>query len=325
MTLRRTCALVALLVTAPAASAAGRFVTDNFAVEAPTKELAKTFGEAAEKFRREKAVEWLGREMPPWPARCPLVVRVTASETGGATTFTFRSDARGVASQEMKIFGDVPRLLNSVLPHEVTHTVFAHHFGRPVPRWADEGGSVLSENDEERYQHDVKCRRYVNDGKAWQLAVLFRMTDYPDNVLTLYAEGYSVSQYLVDKGGRRKFLDFVAAGLKNNGKGWDEAAQMYGFDSVDDLQLDWLKAMKESYPQRGGRTLAANPPGDRAAVAVVASRGTETRTSPAGLPLLDPPVTSARGATPAAEPVAKTARAPLPPPLRLLPPEVPTR
>ena len=39
------------------------------------------------------------------------------------------------------------RMLHSVLPHEMTHTVFAHHFRYPVPRWADEGGSVLSEDD----------------------------------------------------------------------------------------------------------------------------------------------------------------------------------
>ena len=40
------------------------------------------------------------------------------------------------------------------LPHEVTHTVFAHYFRHPVPRWADEGGSVLSEDDVERDRHD---------------------------------------------------------------------------------------------------------------------------------------------------------------------------
>ncbi len=50
----------------------------------------------------------------------------------------------------MNIEGPLDRLLSSVLPHEITHTVFAHYFRTPVPRWADEGGSVLSEDDLER-------------------------------------------------------------------------------------------------------------------------------------------------------------------------------
>ena len=101
----------------------------------------------------------------------------------------------------MEIRGDAKQLLYSVLPHEVTHTVLAHHFGRPVPRWADEGGSVLSENDEERFQHDVKCREFLNAGRAFVLRTLFRMTEYPRDMSVLYAQGYSVTAYLVEKGG----------------------------------------------------------------------------------------------------------------------------
>lgn len=62
----------------------------------------------------------------------------------------------------MEIFGQYERLLNSVLPHEVTHTVFAHHFRYPVPRWADEGGAVLSEDEQERYKHDQLARQFLN-------------------------------------------------------------------------------------------------------------------------------------------------------------------
>src|SRR6185437_7371833 len=130
---------------------------------------------------------------------------------GGETSFTFSGDAnRGVvASQQMYIFGPVRQLLNSVLPHEVTHTVLAHHFGRPVPRWADEGGSVLSENDEERFNHDIKCREILNAGRGIPLRVLFTLKEYPKDMLVVYAQGYSICQYLIDQGGKRKFLQFV--------------------------------------------------------------------------------------------------------------------
>ena len=124
---------------------------------------------------------------------------------GGATTFTFGSENGRpvVTSQRMEIRGEAKQLLNSVLPHEVTHTVLAHHFGRPVPRWADEGGSVLSENDEERYSHDVKCRELLNAGRGIVLRTLFRMADYPRDMLVLYAQGFSVTDYLVEEGRQR--------------------------------------------------------------------------------------------------------------------------
>src|SRR5882757_3607942 len=216
MTLRRhISALVAVLI-APAFASAATYDTANFSTQAPTAELAKKFGDMAEFYRKEKALEWTGREMPQWPRRCPLQVQLTQGSAGGATTFTFGNEGGKpvVTSIRMEIRGDAKQLLNSVLPHEVTHTVLANHFGRPVPRWADEGGSVLSENDEERFSHDVRCRELLNAGRGIRLSVLFRMAEYPRDMIVLYAQGYSVSAYLVERGGngvagRQKLLQFL--------------------------------------------------------------------------------------------------------------------
>ena len=40
--------------------AAGTHRTDNFVVTAPTDQIAEQVGEAAEFYRRELAIEWLG-------------------------------------------------------------------------------------------------------------------------------------------------------------------------------------------------------------------------------------------------------------------------
>ena len=150
----------------------------------------------------------------------------------------------------MQIEGARERLKNSVLPHEVTHTVFAHHFRQPVPRWADEGGSVYSEDDIERNRHDRLVVQVLNSGRGIQLKALFRMKEYPRDVMTLYAQGYSVSRYLVEKADRPTFLNFVAAGMQ---KGWDAAAnEFYGFKNVDDLEAD-LDRPPEGGGPRGGR------------------------------------------------------------------------
>lgn len=348
MTPRR---LLLVAACAAAVSAAGgparaaHFATTNFTVTAPSEELARKFGEMAEFYRKEKALAWLGREMPPWPRPCPLEVRVTNAGAGGETSFTFVGDGtRGaVGSQKMLVYGPVKQLLNSVLPHEVTHTVLAHHFGRAVPRWADEGGSVLSENAEERARHDLSCREYLNAGKGHQLQSLFRMADYPRDMHVLYAQGYSVSQYLVDRGGgdhpgRAKLLRFLAVGMQGTTDyrfhgtpaSWDAAArQVYGFDGVADLEARWLAHLRNPEPRVAARAeVAAGSAG--AGYATTAAGRPEVRSSAApGVPLLGPPV-AVRGQMPDAEPPARPGAkpaakrlAPAQPPPLLLPPTIP--
>ena len=117
----------------------------------------------------------LGQEMRPWGKPCPVRVTVTPNGSGGATSFAF--DNGRILDQQMHIEGSVERLLNSVLPHEITHTVFAYHFRQPVPRWADEGGSVLSEDDLERSRHDSMVRVILNSGRAIRLRTLFALRD----------------------------------------------------------------------------------------------------------------------------------------------------
>jgi hypothetical protein len=206
----------------------------------------------------------------------------------------------------MYIFGETNQLLRSVLPHEVTHTIFAHHFGQAVPRWADEGGSVLSENDDERYSHDLRCRELLNRGQAFPLKSLFTLKQYPSDQHTLYAQGYSVVNYLLGKeGGRRKFLEFVRVGLKRQNNNWDEAVALYGFNSVEELQDDWLTTLKTSRPNRGNATLTSLNPATRtrpdmrpdprteASLATAANRGS-TASSPTTGPQANAPANAGR-------------------------------
>src|SRR5262245_26433838 len=73
--------LIALAFTSVAAT----HKTPNFTVNAPNEEVAKQVGQLAEKYRKEKAMEWLGKEMPQWGQPCPLKVKVTGGGPGGAT------------------------------------------------------------------------------------------------------------------------------------------------------------------------------------------------------------------------------------------------
>src|SRR5262249_37658808 len=159
------------------ASMGASYRTPNFVVHAPNQQLAEQYGRYAEHYRREKAIQWLGQEMPQWPEPCPITVKLTMGGPGGATSFQF--DRGRVLSQNMTIEGPHERLLASVLPHEITHTVFAYYFRCPVPRWADEGGSVLSEDQQERDRHDRLVRHILNSGKGMPLRRLFSLREYP--------------------------------------------------------------------------------------------------------------------------------------------------
>jgi hypothetical protein len=235
--------VVTLLLTLPAPGAARRTV--NFIVQAPTQEIADRVARAAEEQRKTQALAWLGRELPPWKEPCRVQVQLTLSGPCGATTFHF--DGRGgVVAQEMEITGPLDRLLAAVLPHEVAHTIFAHHLGRPVPRWADEGAAVTSEDGREHDRHAAVMRKTLKAARQLPLRRLFAVHDFPpdrDRVFIFYGQSYSVSRFLIDAGGRTKFLDFVKRGYDD---GWDEAARaVYAYDNVEALEQAWLAWVRQ--------------------------------------------------------------------------------
>ncbi len=157
---------------------------------------------------------------PTWPAPCPIKVKITGGEAGGVTSFGFN---RGkVSDQDMSVEGRLDRILASALPHEVTHTIFAAYFGGPMPRWADEGASLLSEDLRERQRHDQITIDLLNRRGDFPLSRLFRMEEYPSDLMGFYGQGYSISRFLVEMGGRPRFLKFVKDGLHS---GWDLATR----------------------------------------------------------------------------------------------------
>lgn len=241
-----------ILVVCPALLGAG-YRSDNFVVEAPTPEIAKQVCLAAEHYRRELAIEWLGQELPRWAAPCPVRVKVGQIGAGGETKFSFYPNGRGsaeVANWDMRIQGSLERILDSVLPHEVSHTIFACHFRRPLPRWADEGAATLAEHESERRRQVMTVNQVINTNRRIPLKSLLNIKEYPirmEDVMTLYAEGYSLAELLVQEGGRGRYLRFLADA---NRDGWDKAIQAhYGYHGVDDLEKRWTGWIMAGSPE----------------------------------------------------------------------------
>ena len=252
--------LIRLLAVISLFSSAGAtYRTPNFVVDAPTESIAKQVGDAAEQYRDELAIEWLGKRLPgDWAKPCTVRVKVGQIGAGGATTFSF--DQGHVFGWSMQVQGSLERILDSVLPHEISHTIFASHFRRPLPRWADEGAATLVEHESEKRRQQLTLKQVFDTPRRISLRKLFTLTEYPremQNVLTLYAEGYSLTDFLVQHGGKFRFLKFLEDAHRRS---WNYALRKhYGFESVESLEKRWNKwviaGSPELYPS-DGRQLA---------------------------------------------------------------------
>jgi hypothetical protein len=245
---RRVSAWIALSLLPGLAGASHR--TTNFVVEADTPEIARRVADHAEVCRVSIAKAWLGKELPSWSSPCPIKVKITRGEAGGLTSFGF---ARGkVSDQSMSVEGRLDRILASSLPHEVTHTVFAAYFGGPMPRWADEGASLLSEDLREHRRHDQIVLDLISRRGNIPLDRLFTVEEYPADLMGFYGQGYSISRFLVEMGGRPRFLAFVRDGSRT---GWDAAARAHyglaGVREVDRAWRSWHKVTLENRAQPG--------------------------------------------------------------------------
>jgi hypothetical protein len=218
----------------------------NFIVETADPRLAVQISEAAEKYRYDLAIEWLGHPMPNWSQPCPMTVNVGPNlGAGGATTFVF--DRGEVFGWRMSIQGSAERIFDSVLPHEITHMIFASQFRQPVPRWADEGGATSVEHISERAKHQKMLDQFLRTGRGIAFSRMFAMTEYPADVMPLYAQGYSLAEFLIQTGGRRKYVEFLGDGLKSHD--WPGAvARNYGIKDLGQLQNTWLAWVKQGSP-----------------------------------------------------------------------------
>ena len=240
-----------VLTAALLVSMGARHRSANFIVETSDPRLAQQFAETAEKYRHDLAIEWLGQEMPNWSQPCPMTVMVGPNlGAGGATTFVF--DRGEVFGWRMSIQGSEQRVLDSVMPHEITHMIFASRFRQPLPRWADEGGATTVENIAERNKYQRMLDQFLRTGRGIAFSKMFAMTEYPSDVMPLYAQGYSLAEYLVQIGGRPKYVAFLDDGLKN--KDWSGAiVRNYGVQDLGQLQNTWLTWVKQGSPAIGPR------------------------------------------------------------------------
>jgi hypothetical protein len=225
---------------------AADYRTPNFIIRnAPNNDLAKQFGDTAERLRKEMAILWLGEELPRWSAPCPIFVKVGNYGAGGETSMRFNHGE--VFDWDMQIQGPVESILTAVLPHEITHMILASHFRQPSPRWFDEGAATSVENEKERKNYRQLLFQYLRTGRGIPFNPMFRLGEYPDDQMPLYAQGFSLAEFLIMQQGHRHYVDFASAGMKT--ENWPQAMKdYYGYDNLGELQNKWVNWVDAGCP-----------------------------------------------------------------------------
>ncbi|MGQ9760823.1 MAG: hypothetical protein ACUVQH_02820 [Thermogutta sp.] len=245
--------LIALII-----SSGATYPTPNFVIHCSDPQLAKELGDAAEVYRKELAQLWLGKTLPDWSRPCPVTVQVGPNlGAGGATTFVF--DRGEVYGWQMTIQGSRQRLLDSVLPHEITHMILASHFRQPLPRWADEGAATTVEHISEREKHRRMLLEFLRTQRGISFRRMFAMEEYPRDIMPLYAQGYTLAEFLIQQGGHQRFVKFLETGLADNQ--WEVAlAKWYGYQDLSQLQTSWVTWVAQGYPQQTPHPIPASEP-----------------------------------------------------------------
>ena len=224
-----------------------QYETANFIINAPCAESARQFAEAAEQYRNDLAILWLGETLPDWSAKCPVKIFV-GDELGAGGTTSFIFEKGEVFGWEMEIQGSYERILDSVLPHEITHMLLASHFRKPIPRWLDEGmaTSVEHQSEKENYRRMLRYFLQSNVQRCFPLNRMVTMKDYPDDTMPFYAQGFSLVEYLLESGRQfdeyehRRLARFAESAIQSGD--WQSALkEHYGVPNLGELQLSWVK------------------------------------------------------------------------------------
>lgn len=226
--------------------------TKNFRVwhhlsQADATQVAK----ASEACRVEAGMKWFGSVGNDWTPICEIYLHSTAQEysksTGAPTASpghtTLKTEGVRVLSRRIDLHTDDANMMTGVLPHETTHVVLAGRLGeQPVPRWADEGMSVLSEPKNRIQKHLDNLPKHARENTLFHVSRLMQMSDYPEPKLVgpFYAQSVSLVDYLTRLKGPQAFSEFMKDGLKN---GYESAlSRHYAIQSYNDLNQSWWNA-----------------------------------------------------------------------------------
>ena len=229
--------LVVLLIlfTTLSARSADMAIGTNFTVLAPSQALADAVARQAEVYRKQSALEWLGKELPDRIGRSLITVDLSSQKDEG---LTWPIDCPERTLHQVWLTTSVDRALGTTLHHEVVHTVLDSHFyPGSLPAWASEGIASQADDAGRKENQRQILARWSKAGQWPSLRSLFEASRIDHDDLSRYAAASSVAEFLAQRGGKARVVEFADAGQK---RGWDlAAAECYAVQDVAELQAAW--------------------------------------------------------------------------------------
>jgi hypothetical protein len=230
--------------------AAQTLETENFTILHYNAALAQRVAEAAEAARSD-ILSRLGLTAP-IKGKIKLVLHRTQAEyttktaqpewTGGCSKFV--ADRGQMLNPQIHSWQTSPRLLKSVLPHEITHMIV--NANTPdvfaLPRCLHEGFAVSMEPTfrQEYFLNFLRLRIKSHD--FIPLSDLLASRDYPSDPEFFYAEGYALVKFVEQERGVPAMVGLLRKAEPKSDIG-AELVRIAGRKTLDDLQADWIEWM----------------------------------------------------------------------------------
>ncbi len=240
---------LAILGTEPDAAARGIAQNENFLVSAPTQESAEQILATANFFRHEISRDWLGKKQSPLIPKSAIDVTFSERDNWAGLQFPNQRERVGfrIALATRKTFRELPSLR-----HEIVHLVLHTEFGDRLPAWDDEGAACTEDSAELKATLRGTIDWYPFTRKWPSLARLLDReridaTDYQE-----YAVAWSLSQFLLERGGKGKMLKFAVDGKATD---WNSALRKhYDIADLTVLQEQWQSWATRSSRQKNNTT-----------------------------------------------------------------------
>ncbi len=188
-----------------------------------------------------------------WEKACKIYLYATAKEYYYATGEPEWSGAcANLRERTIKTFVRREKFLDTILPHEMAHLIFREFVGFKVmlPLWLDEGVASLMEN-KQRSQYLFLARALL---KSRIFIPLPKLTRIVKEGLVMpgvfYAESASVVEFLLQKYGKEKFVDYCRK-LRDN-KNWElSLKEVYKFRDLSDMNEKWVEFLLQENTTTG--------------------------------------------------------------------------
>jgi len=233
------------------ANAAGMAHDENFVVISPThrsraesEQYAAEVLAAANRFRREVALEWLGEEIPSGLGRTVLHVQFAPDRDQGKTWAIDpnwkRAGGTRVDNRRMhNVFLETsPELATgSTLKHEITHVILATRYPERLAAWIEEGIASRYDDPGRHAKYQDLLQWFVRTGNWPDLGLIVSQENISPDDAEAYAVASSVVDFLLSRGDNATLLEFAADART---QGWDHSLeQHYQLNGVADLSNRW--------------------------------------------------------------------------------------